>query len=173
MKGIIFNVLEEVVTEMFDADTWDGLLEHAELDGTYTALGNYGDHELEGIVTAGCSATGHERDDLLLILGRRMLPKLCDRVPESVTQAADPFTFIENVNMIIHPEVLKLYPGAAPPAFECERTSDGLLVRYSSRRDLSALAEGLLSGVGDRFDVPMTVTAVDGEPGVFLVAIGT
>lgn len=173
MKGIIFNVLEEVVTEMFDADTWDGLLDHAQLDGTYTALGNYGDHELEGIVTAACAATGQERGDLLVIIGRRMLPKLCDRVPESVTRAPDPFTFIENVNMIIHPEVLKLYPGSAPPVFECERTPDGLLVRYSSRRDLSALAEGLLSGVGDRFDVPLTVSPADGEHDVFLVAIGT
>lgn len=171
MKGIIFNVVEEVVTELFSADTWDALLESAAVEGSYTALGNYDDHELEGIVAAGCAATGESRDGLLQIVGQRALPKLCARVPADVTEAADPFSFIERVNLIIHPEVLKLYPGSVPPVFECVRVGDDLDVTYKSRRDLASLAHGLLRAVGDRFDTAITVTPVGEEPPSFRVSI--
>ena len=59
MKGLIFNVVEEVVTELYDADTWDDLLDAAGVDGAYTALGNYDDDELIGIVDAASTATGN------------------------------------------------------------------------------------------------------------------
>ena len=45
MKGVIFNVIEEVVGDLFGDETWDDLLETAEVDGAYTALGNYADTE--------------------------------------------------------------------------------------------------------------------------------
>lgn len=167
MKGIIFNVVEEVVTELFDAETWDQLLADARLDGAYTALGNYEDHELESILAAGCQALGQDRPGLLRIVGRRSLEKLSDRVPDSLTNAPDPFTFIERVNSIIHPEVLKLYPGSMPPVFECERRDDRLLVNYRSSRDLGALAEGLLTAVGDRFDLTLDVVPIANEESAF------
>jgi len=45
VKGIIFNVAEEVVTDLYGADAWDSLLASAELEGAYTSLGNYDDAE--------------------------------------------------------------------------------------------------------------------------------
>lgn len=161
MKGIIFNVVEEVVIEMFDADVWDSLLAEADTDGSYTSLGNYPDHELEGIVAAGCRATGETREGLLRIVGRRALPKLCSRVPDHIVAAPHPFAFIERVNEIIHPEVLKIYPDARPPVFACQRHPDGLLVTYTSARDLHALADGLLQGVGDRFGCSVVVECLE------------
>ena len=41
MKGVIFNVAEFTVTDEFGAETWDDLLEAADVDGAYTALGDY------------------------------------------------------------------------------------------------------------------------------------
>ena len=169
MKGIIFNVIEEVVTDLFDHETWDELLRAADLEGAYTALGNYGDHEVEAIVAAGCSALGNSRDELLEVVGRKALPKLADRVPQSVTESPDAFSFIERVNMIIHPEVLKLYPGSVPPVFDCERDGDALLVTYRSTRDLGSLALGLLRAVGDRFDTELVIDTIGEDPPMFRV----
>jgi hypothetical protein len=52
MKGIVFNLLEEVVRRAYGEDTWDTLLEAAGLDGVYTSLGNYPHEELLQLVTA-------------------------------------------------------------------------------------------------------------------------
>ena len=163
MKGVIFNVVEEVIHELFDADTWDDLLDAAELDGAYTALGNYADTELLGIVAAACQATGMSADEVLRTVGHYALPKLAARVPDSLTDAPDAFSFIRKVNDIIHPEVLKIYPDSIPPAFAFEDHADGLVVQYRSVRHLPALAEGLLSGMSLLFDEEISVTAI--EPG--------
>ena len=163
MKGVIFNVVQEVIEELYDTDSWDDLLDAAVLDGAYTALGDYADEELVAIVGAASAATGLGVDDVLRLVGHHALPKLASRLPESMTRADDPFAFIRRVNDIIHPEVLKIYPQAAPPAFEFDDHPDGLLVRYLSARNLPALAEGLLSGVSMLFDVEVTVVRVPSE----------
>ena len=41
MKGIVFNLLEEIVRETYGEDTWDDLLDSADLDGAYTSLRIY------------------------------------------------------------------------------------------------------------------------------------
>jgi len=162
MKGVIFNVVEEVIGDLFDADTWDDLLDGAEVDGAYTALGDYADTELLAIVSAACRATGLSAEEVLRTVGHHALPKLASRVPQSLVDAPDALSFIRKVNDIIHPEVLKIYPDSIPPAFEFEDRDGGLVVRYRSARNLPALAEGLLSGVSLLFeDEDVTVTALE------------
>ena len=50
MKGIIFNLLEEVVIRDHGADTWDELLNATSLDGAYTSLGSYPDEHIQVLV---------------------------------------------------------------------------------------------------------------------------
>lgn len=50
IKGIVFNLLEEIVSEQHGPDTWDALLDATEVDGSYTSLGNYPDEELLALV---------------------------------------------------------------------------------------------------------------------------
>ena len=46
MKGVVFNLLEEAVLREFGPDTWDELLDEANVRGAYTSLGNYSDDEI-------------------------------------------------------------------------------------------------------------------------------
>ena len=46
MKGVILNVVEEVVVDLFDEDTWDAVIENAGVSGAYTALGYYEDADV-------------------------------------------------------------------------------------------------------------------------------
>ena len=164
MKGVIFNVVEETISELFDADTWDDLLDDAELDGAYTALGDYADTELLAIVGAACRATGMSAEEVLRTVGHHALPKLAARVPDATSGAPDALSFIRKVNDIIHPEVLKIYPDSIPPAFDFEEHADGLVVQYRSARNLPALAAGLLSGVSLLFDEEITVQSLPASP---------
>ena len=163
MKGIIFNIVEEIVTELYDADTWDDLLAAAEVHGVYTALGNYDDTQLLAIVDAASSATGIEVDDLWRTVGRHALPKLAARLPGIVEQTGSSLAFLLSVNDIIHPEVRTLYPEAVPPVFEFNESDDGLVVRYRSARRLDALAEGLIIGCGDLFAETVRVEPIAGD----------
>lgn len=165
MKGVVFNVVEAVVTELYGADTWDDLLDAAGVEGAYTALGNYDDQEMLRIVDAAAGATGLAVDDLWRTVGRLALPKLAARLPDVVARTGDARSFLMGVNDIIHPEVRALYPEAVPPVFEFEETPSDLVVRYRSARRLDALAEGLMIGCGDLFDERVVVQRIDGPVG--------
>jgi|TARA_B110000459_G_scaffold195832_1_gene236997 hypothetical protein len=162
MKGVIFTTVEEIVVDLFDAHTWDDLLESAGLDGAYTALGNYGEDELVSIVTEVAAATNQGMDDVWRLVGRLALPKLASRIPTSMVDGHDARTFLLSVNEIIHPEVRMIYPDAIPPVFTfTEGPDEELLVVYRSTRRLDALAEGLMVGCGDLFKQPVEVTTAD------------
>ena len=161
MKGVIFNVVEEVVTELFDEATWDALLDQAGVDGVYTALGNYPDAELMAIVGAAVATTGIETNDLLRTIGRHALKGLVGRMPNATDDASGTVEFLRQVNDIIHPEVLKLYPSATPPKFSFEDHDEGLIVHYQSARGLHALAAGLIEGCADLFDETVEVVELE------------
>ena len=56
MKGMTFNLLEEVVTAEYGEDTWDVLLDRSGAGGAYTSLGSYADDELMKLVGAASEA---------------------------------------------------------------------------------------------------------------------
>lgn len=163
MKGIIFNAVEDAVTELFSADTWDDLLDAAGLEGDYTAIGTYNDEELLALVTAGCDATGMTAEDLIRTLGAHSFAPLARRYPEFVEDAVTTGDFLRSVDDIIHPEVMKLHPDATPPRFSFEDRPDGALrMTYQSERKLGILAEGLIEGAAKWFDETVKIKLIDG-----------
>jgi hypothetical protein len=118
MKGIIFNLVEEVVTEQHGPDTWDALLDAAGLDGSYTSLGNYPDGDLFALVGAASTALGIEAGAVVRSLGEGAIPLLADRFPEFFKPHDNTTSFLLTLNDIIHAEVRKLYPDADLPEFD-------------------------------------------------------
>jgi len=164
MKGIILNAVEFAVTDLFSEDTWDDLLEAADLSGDYTAIGTYDDADLGALVVAGCDATGMEPDDLVRTLGAHAFPHLATRHPEFVDGVTDTHAFLRSVENIIHPEVMKLHPDANPPRFVFEDRDNGALrMTYSSDRKLGVLAEGLIQGAAAWFGQHANIELVDGH----------
>lgn len=152
MKGIVFNLLEDAVTDAHGADTWDDLLDGAGLDGTYTALGNYDDGELTALVGGISRAQGASADEVVRGFGRVALPALAARYPEFLTPHASVKPFLLTLDRVIHREVAKIYPGAAPPKMWFDDPGEGALVlHYSSERKLCAMAEGMIEGAAAHF----------------------
>jgi hypothetical protein len=159
MKGIIFNLLEEVITAEYGAATWDRLLDDAGLDGAYTSLGSYGDDEMVGLVGVAATALQLPPEDVLRWFGRRAIPLLARRYPTFFTGHADARSFLLTLNGIIHPEVRKLYPGAATPVFDFDTSaSDKLVIGYNSARKMCSLAEGFMHGAADFFHEHADIT---------------
>jgi len=152
VKGIIFNLAEQVLTDAYGADTWDQLLEDAALDGAFTSLGNYPDEQLVAIV--GAAATRLEVDPAAVVrrIGDGAMPMLAARYPAFFAPHASTRPFLLTLNDIIHPEVRKLYPGADVPEFGFEEVGEHvLLLEYRSARQLCALAEGFVAGAAAHY----------------------
>lgn len=162
MKGIIFNLVEEVVRDRYGEDAWDDLLDAAGLDGAYTSLGSYPDEQLQRLVGAASVALGLPADDVVRTLGEAAIPLLADRYPFFFAPHSSTVSFLLTLNDIIHPEVRKLYPGADVPTFGFEESSDdSLTLRYHSDRKLCALAEGFVLGAAAHFGERAEITQPD------------
>lgn len=158
MKGVIFNIVEEVITERFDAATWDDLLAAAGLDGSYTALGSYDDAELVGLVGAAAAHLGVPVEDVLRLVGRDAFLRLTARYPRYQGLYTSSRALLSQLDDVIHPQVLALYPGALVPVFTMEeRSATEVVLRYESARGLCHLAEGLVLGAVDAFDEQASV----------------
>ena len=152
MKGIIFNLVEEVVTKNYGEDTWDSLLDAAELDGSYTSLGSYPDTDLFALVGAASTALGVPPDQIVRTLGEGAIPLLAERFPEFFDPHVGTRTFLLTLNDIIHAEVRKLYPDADLPEFDFDSANDEeITLGYRSARQLCQLAEGFIVGSARHF----------------------
>ena len=158
MKGIIFNLLEDVVVETHGDVVWDALLEQAELDGVYTSLGSYDDAEMMQLVSTAGNALSLSDDEVLRWFGRQAIPDMVNRWPAFFAAHQKTIPFLRTLNSVIHPEVRKLYSGAYCPHFDFSLPADGsLLIGYRSPRQLCGLAHGFILGAGDHYGEALTV----------------
>ena len=152
MKGIVFNLLAEIVTRDHGEDAWDSILEDAGVDGAYTSVGNYADEDLTKLVAAASKALDLPPDDVVRSFGRNALPLFAETYPHLFAPYTDTRSFVLALNGIIHPEVRKLYPGADVPDFVFETPADDrLLMHYASARKMCPFAEGLTLGAAAHF----------------------
>ena len=157
MKGVLFNAVEEAVSREWGEEMWDDLLIASGLEGAYTALGNYPDAELVALAGAAADRLSSPVDDVLRVLGRLSFGPLLSRYARFPREPTSVREFLPMVNDLIHPEVLKLYPGASVPRFALRENGDELEMDYSSVRNLCVLAEGLILGVADHYGESVAV----------------
>jgi Haem-NO-binding len=157
MKGVVFNVLEQLVARDHGEGTWDALLDATELDGVYTSLGSYADEDLMKLVGAAADELDMSPDQVVRWFGRNALPLFAARYPQLFEPHDSTRSFVLTLNEIIHPEVRKLYPGAEVPVFDFASHDGGLVMGYTSPRKLCAFAEGLLHGAADHYSERLTI----------------
>ena len=162
MKGIVFNLLEEVVVDTHGEEVWDTLLDAAGLSGAYTSLGSYPDEQMHQLVQAASSTVGVAPGEVLRWFGKAAMPRLAQRYPRFFTAHNSARPFVLSVNGIIHPEVRKLYPGADVPYFDFSDEPDGTLVMgYRSPRRFCALAQGFVEGAAAHYHESTTFDHVE------------
>jgi hypothetical protein len=152
VKGVVFNLLEEVVSEEAGEAAWERAIAESAVDGAYTSLGNYSHGELAALAESLAGELGVEPDEAVIWFGQRALPKLAATYPQLFEAHKGSLSFLCTLNDIIHPEVRKLYPGADVPVFDYRLIeSDRMLMGYRSRRGLCFFGQGLIEGAGEYF----------------------
>lgn len=158
MKGIVFNLLEEVVSGAYGSDCWYDIVDAAGVQGIYTSLGSYDDGELLALVAAVSDRLGWDHARVLRHFGRAAMPLLAHRYDVFFQPHTSSRSFVLSVNDIIHPEVRKLYSGAGCPHFDFRHEGDTLLLAYRSPRKLCMLAQGFAEGAADHYGEHVEVT---------------
>lgn len=152
MKGVVFNLLEEVVLRSFGPEAWDDLLDDSRVSGAYTSLGNYSDEEMVALVDAAANKFAMTRAEVLRWFGESAMPILKERYSTLFSGHSSSRSFVLSVNSIIHPEVRKLYSGANCPFFDLRQCEDGaVLMGYESSRRMCSLAIGFVQGAAKIF----------------------
>ena len=168
MKGIIFNLAEEVLVAAHGDDVWDDVLEASGLDGAYTSLGSYPDDELFALVSGASKVLGADAQAVVRAIGEGAIPLLAQRFPVFFDRHGSTRSFVLTVNDIIHPEVRKLYPGADVPEFTFDLPDpEVVIIGYRSDRKLCSLAEGFIAGAarhfGEEVSIEQTACMLHGE----------
>ncbi len=159
VKGLLFDVVREVVAELLGEDAWDRAIESAGFEGSYTSLGNYPDEEMATLVVLLSESAGLTVDETLRTVGIHGWRHLELRQPELVAGVDDMGTLLHSLNNVVHTEVRKLYPDSLVPQFGIvDEGPDRWLVSYESERRMCHLAEGLLLGFSQSHGISTSIT---------------
>ncbi len=163
MKGMLFTEFLELVETQFGLQAVDEMIAKAQpaSGGAYTTVGNYPHAEMVNMVVALHHSTNIPIKDLLKLFGKYLFSKLATMHPQIIENISDPFDLLQNIEETIHVEVKKLYADARPPMFETIlRTHHELVITYQSSRKLGDVAEGLIIGCGEYYQVNLTVEQI-------------
>lgn len=152
MKGVIFNVLEEMVIEQAGMSCWNEILDELSMAGIYTAGQSYPDSELFALVEKISARLELPMADVVGAFGEFLFTQLAERYPVFIEQQPTLRGFLKSVDEVIHVEVRKLFESPSLPSFEYLDGDDGSLVMiYRSPRQLCLLAEGLSRGAAKHY----------------------
>lgn len=152
VKGIVFNLLEQLVRQEFGQAEWDHVRQDADVDGAFTSLDTYPDAALRKLIAAVGKRAQKTPGEALQWFGRHSMPLLASQFPQLFAGQDSTRSFILTLNDIIHPEVRRLYPGADVPVFDFDTSlPDALTLGYRSPRKLCALAHGFIEGAADHY----------------------
>lgn len=158
MKGIIFNVFNQLIETKWGLEMWEDLLEETRpaSEGLYTSAGTYPDEELINMAVALSEKSGIPVSDLVFSFGEYLLHQLAVLYP-SFFEGKTAKDFLLSVHDYIHVEVKKLYPMAELPNIEYEDPAeDKLVMIYTSKRKLYKLAEGMIHATSNYYKIKIT-----------------
>lgn len=159
MKGVIFNILEELVIDTAGITTWNSILQTLQLGGIYTAGQSYPDEELMALVQEISQRLQKPIPDVVAHFGEYLFIQLNSRYPEFTTQQPDLRSFLKSIHDVIHVEVQKLYESPNLPTISChEPDPDTLIMEYRSPRQLCILAEGLIRGAAQHYQTEIELS---------------
>ncbi len=159
MKGIIFNVFEDFIVDNFDIETWNTVLEKANLKSglVFVAPMTYPDEDFFALVTTAITLKNLNQTNALHSFGQYTFLKLAKRYQSLIEPFKTARELLLNIDPIIHKEVIKLFKESTPPKFTYKiSTPDTLTMTYHSNRKLCLFMEGLIKGVAQYYQTDIS-----------------
>jgi len=161
MKGIIFTTLQDMVEEEFGLECWEAIINNPAVinGGMYTSVKSYPDEELLALIAGLSKHMNCPVDVLVEAIGEKLLPKLVASLPSNLVDYDNLWSFLADIDGVIHVEVKKLSPDALTPTIRViNRSDNAMMLSYQSPRKMCFLALGLIRNAGEYYKTPVTVT---------------
>jgi hypothetical protein len=159
MHGIILTELEKFVTHQHGAEAWREVRRRANLRSRiYVTSATYPDSEVVALVGAASALTGTPAPQLMEAFGAALVPGLLRVYGRMVKKGWTTLDLIEHTEAVMHAVVRRQAPGAEPPRLSCVRpNATQVVVTYTSRRRMCAVARGIVRGVAAHFDEQIAI----------------
>jgi hypothetical protein len=167
MKGIVFTEFMEMCEKSHGLTFTNDLILESELEskGAYTSVGTYDHREIFKLVKNLSKKTNLSEEQLFKHFAKYFFNTVLDQYADILGDISDPFDLLEIVDSHIHKEVIKLYPDAELPKFNCHRTNDTLEMIYISPRKMADFAQGLIEATLDHFKTTYNLNRETEESG--------
>ncbi len=154
MKANVFSEFIKYIEEIFSPDVVDDIIDVTGQPSVaaFTATGTYQYTDLLRLVAAISKKSSVSIPELVRSFGKHFFTRLSQACPQCLDGVKSSLEFVQRIEGHIHVEVLKLYPDAELPHFECDsHQPNRLTIVYRSQRPLVDLAEGLMEGCAEHF----------------------
>lgn len=153
MKGVIFNVLEDMIVEQCGMAVWNDLLKkHAPHNRVYISAKSYAETELLAITHDVALLLNTPYQEVIKAFGTFMFQGLASRHSDVTARFTDFTALVMGIHNVIHVEVNKLYHEPSLPTITSRIISPNQIeLLYCSPRKLCFCAEGLLFGAAQYY----------------------
>lgn len=161
MYGLINKAVHDLVRSKFGDAAWDRIRTRAGLpDEPFISMETYPDKTTYDLVAAASAELGAPAEAILEEFGVYWVRFTGESgYGELMKTSGRTFPeFLRNLDQL-HTRIKLSFPHLSPPSFRVSsETSSALVLDYYSKRPgLAPLVKGLLSGLGDRFDVDVSM----------------
>ena len=180
MYGLVNIAIEQLITQRFGPDAWQGVAEKAGVSAHgFVSMEAYDDAITYRLVAAASSELDLTQEQILDAFGEYWILYTAEEgYGELLDLSGSTFEeFLRNLDMM-HTRVALSYPELKPPSFRCETGVDGTLeLHYTSHRSgLAPMVLGLLRGLARRFGVQISVeqraaSPTDNSTLIFVITI--
>ena len=170
MLGIVNQAVEDMARSLGGEPLWRRIAEGAGLDPDVGLLRMeaYPDQLTFDLVASASSVTGLDPQQILEEFGKHWILYTAENGYGQLLSSAGQTlkTFLTNLNLL-HGKVESLMPNTRCPRFTSEEVGPkSMRVTYRSHRQgLGSLVIGLLKGLGERFNTPVEVRALEPREG--------
>lgn len=162
MHGLVNQGVHDLAIQLGGEQLWREIRASAGIDEeTFIGLESYDDEVTWRLVEAASRVLGISTSDVLQAFGRHWIlytarrgyGPIFDTMGRSLTE------FLGNLDAM-HARLSLSMPDLRPPSFVCEQRNDGQIrLEYrSDRQGLAPMVIGLLNGLGELFELELTVT---------------
>lgn len=167
MYGLVNKAIEEMVRRGFGDDAWERVKARAGVDvELFISNQPYDDQITYNLVGAASELTGIPAERLLFNFGEHWILHTSRAGYGALMDAAGKTLpeFLENLPNF-HTRIAMIFPHLEPPRFAVsDRTATSLKLHYHTHRSgLIPFVEGLLSGLGKKFQTPVRSTLLESK----------